>query len=176
MYIIIDGMPGTGKTALSKRLASMTGAAYMKSVLSNTNFGVKLRDLRVSNFKEKYELLIMSDLLLDELRVGKLLQSRSIIRDKAFTASLGHLAAHGFENRETEITDIIQLGYKQLQEFSVLPDIAVHLKMNEERIKLHYAQKDDASDIDNYLISNMELYKKQDDAMKDAFGSRLIEL
>ena len=43
MYIIVEGMPGSGKTTLSKRLAEKLNAIYIKSIFSNTAYGDALR-------------------------------------------------------------------------------------------------------------------------------------
>ena len=43
MYILVEGMPGTGKTTIAKRLAEMLNAEYVKSIFSNTTYGDSLR-------------------------------------------------------------------------------------------------------------------------------------
>ena len=73
MYIIVEGMPGTGKTTITTRLAEKLNAVYVKSIFSNTTYGDSLRCiLNLGNTKE-VEYLYLVDLLLDEAG-GELLE------------------------------------------------------------------------------------------------------
>jgi len=180
MYILLDGMPGTGKTAVAEQLVRMTGASYMKSVLSDTKFGNQLRQLRTSGLEKELELLILSDLAMDELRAQHILQNGSLIRDKAFCATLGHLSVHGFVNYTQGLPEILRQGYQQLQNFSCMPDVAVHLSLNEDKIRQHFEDKKDISEIDAFLLEHMELYRRQDEAvakaMRATYGNRFQEI
>ena len=180
MYILLEGMPGTGKTAIAKQLMQMTGASYMKSVISDTKFGNQLRQLRTSGLEKELELLILSDLAMDELRVQRILQNGSLIRDKAFCATLGHLSVHGFVNYTKGLPEILQQGYQQLRNFSCMPDIAVHLSLNEDKIRQHFTDKKDISEIDKFLMEHIDLYRRQDEAVAEAmhtvYGNRFREI
>ena len=81
MYILLEGMPGTGKTTIAKGLAEITGAEYVKSVISDSRFGNSIKKVRSKNINTSLELFFLSDLLFDELRVRDLLKN---IDDIAF--------------------------------------------------------------------------------------------
>ena len=98
MYIIVEGMPGTGKTTITKRLAEKLDAVYVKSIFSNTIYGDSLRCILNSGKTKEVEYLYLVDLLLDELRINKILSSNSVVRDKTYTSSIAHLRAHGYVN------------------------------------------------------------------------------
>ncbi|MCC8174637.1 MAG: AAA family ATPase, partial [Odoribacter sp.] len=87
MYIIIEGMPGTGKTTIARGLSNRLNANYMKSVLSDTKFGNALKIVRNKDKSTDLELMILSDLALDELRVTNYLKYGDLVRDKAITAT-----------------------------------------------------------------------------------------
>lgn len=162
MYIILEGMPGTGKTTIANALRERLHAVYMKSVISDTAFGDNMKRIRSENQLRQLELLFLSDLAIDELRVISLLKNGNVVRDKSLAAAIGHLSAHGFENTETVIQKSLMLGYQQIMEYAVEPDLAVHIKADMKKIYEHLPDKDDISDIDIMLLRNLELYKKQE--------------
>ena len=166
MYILLEGMPVTGKTTIAKELQKSLQAKYIKSVLSDTLFGNSLKKIRNTKEKDKLELLILSDLALDELRVKKALDIGSVVRDKALTATLGHLKVHNYENRNKKVIESLLIGYQQLKELIVQPNIAVYLKPNKKKIFEHLADKKDISNADKYLLDNFELYEKQSVAIE----------
>ena len=166
MYILLEGMPVTGKTTIAKELQKRLQAKYIKSVLSNTLFGNSLRTIRNTEEKDKLELLILSDLALDELRVKKALDIGNVVRDKAITATLGHLKVHNYANKNKEIIESLLIGYQQLKELIVQPNIAVYLKPNKKKIFEHLSDKKDLSNADKYLLDNFELYEKQSAAIE----------
>ncbi|TCT16005.1 AAA domain-containing protein [Natranaerovirga pectinivora] len=163
MYILLEGMPGTGKTTIAKRLAQLTGSHYIKSVISESDFGNEIKKVRSQKLEKELELFFMSDLFLAELMVNKLLEKGSIIRDKSFNASLGHLHTHGFVNKDQNVINVLKSGYEQLKSYAVIPDLAVHLRYNEKKIRQNLDGKKDLSEIDQELINNFALYAKQDE-------------
>ena len=67
MYILVEGMPGTGKTTIAKRLADMLNAKYVKSIFSNTTYGDSLRVILNTGKTKEIEYLYLVDLLLDPI-------------------------------------------------------------------------------------------------------------
>lgn len=163
MYILLEGMPGTGKTTIAKRLAQLTGSNYIKSVISESDFGNEIKKVRSQKLEKELELFFMADLFFAELMINKLLLKGSIIRDKSFNASLGHLQTHGFVNKDQNVINVLKSGYDQLKCYSVIPDLAVHLKYNEKKIRQNLDGKNDLSEIDLELLNNFDLYAKQDE-------------
>ena len=102
MYILVEGMPGTGKTTIAKRLAEMLNAEYVKSIFSNTTYGDSLRVILNTGKTKEVEYLYLVDLLLDELRINKVLKETSVVRDKTYTSSIAHLRAHGYVNEQED--------------------------------------------------------------------------
>lgn len=180
MYILLEGMPGTGKTTIAKCLANITGAKYIKSVISDSRFGNSIKKVRSKNIDMSLELFFLSDLLFDELRVRDLLKNNNIIRDKSFIGTVAHLNTHGFVNKNKETIDSLKIGYDELKKFSIVPDLIVYLTINENKIKENLSKKNDISEIDKLLLENMSLYKKQDDEIKKQlyyqYGDKVIEI
>lgn len=167
MYIILEGMPGTGKTTLAKALQKKLNAQYIKSVISDTILGDSLKKVRSLNEKDKFELLLLADLTLDELRVKRKLELGNVVRDKALAATLGHLKVHGYENQNKEIVESLINGYQQLKELIIQPDIAIYLEIDKEKIFKNIKNKSDITDADKELLNNFELYQKQGNAIKE---------
>ena len=180
MYILLEGMPGTGKTTIAKCLANITGAKYIKSVISDSRFGNSIKKVRSKNIDMSLELFFLSDLLFDELRVRDLLKNNNIIRDKSFIGTVAHLNTHGFVNKNKETIDSLKIGYDELKKFSIVPDLIVYLTINENKIKENLSKKNDISEIDKLLLENMSLYKKQDYEIKKQlyyqYGDKVIEI
>ena len=164
MYIILEGMPATGKTTISKKLAKILNAVYMKSVMSNTDYGRVIKEFR--DIEDFSDLLYQSDLLLDELKVYSYLDKVNIVRDKTWTSTLAHLNTHGFKTSNDFIEKILLTGYNELINYYVQPDLVIYLTPNYNAIQSSASYKTDYSAIDDYLIKNIDLYKKQDFELK----------
>ena len=167
MYIILEGMPGTGKTTIAKALAKKLNASYLKSVISDTVFGDSIKVIRNANKAKQLELLFLSDLAIDELRVNSLLKKGNVVRDKSLSATLGHLSVHGYENSDLDIQNCLMNGYRQILEYSAMPDIAVLITSDKDKVFSHLSKKKDTSNIDAYLFDNYDLYLKQESAICD---------
>ena len=157
-------MPVTGKSALAHYLANVTNSQYLKSVISDTEYGKLLKNYTTIASKQ-IEVFFQVDLLLDELRIQKLYDNNNIIRDKSWLSTIAHLKTHGFENNEPLIQNIIECGYELLKEYAIMPDLIVYMKPDYEKIKQMMSHKDDLSTIDRYLIENFDLYKKQNNEL-----------
>ncbi len=180
MYIIVEGMPGTGKTTITKRLAEKLDAVYVKSIFSNTIYGDSLRCILNSGKTKEVEYLYLVDLLLDELRINKILSSNSVVRDKTYTSSIAHLRAHGYVNELKDVAEAIDMGYVKLSEDSIEPDYVVYIRSNREIIKQHLIEKSDLSAWDNELTNDLNKHDAQrtelEKEIKKRYGSKLIEV
>ena len=161
MYIIVEGMPGTGKTTITKKLAEKLNAIYVKSIFSNTTYGDTLRNILNAGKTKEVEYLYLVDLLLDELRINKLLEQNDVVRDKTYTSSIAHLRAHGFVNEQLEISNAIHSGYVMLARDSIEPDFVVYIRSNRENIKQHLLDKSDLSAWDNELTNDLKKHDAQ---------------
>ena len=169
MYILVEGMPGTGKTTIAKRLADMLNAEYVKSIFSNTTYGDSLRSiLNTGKTKE------------DELRINKKLKETSVVRDKTYTSSIAHLRAHGYVNEQEDIAEAIDAGYERLAEDSLEPDYVIYIRSNREVIKQHLLDKPDLSAWDNELTNDLAKHDAQrlelEKEIKRKYAEKLIEI
>lgn len=180
MYIIVEGMPGTGKTTIAKKLAEIFGAIYVKSVFSNTPYGDCLRNILNSGKSKEIEFLYLVDLLLDELRIKKLLNQKDVVRDKTYTSSIAHLRAHGYVNEHKDISESIGQGYKILAEDALEPDFVVYIRSNREIIKQHLLDKTDLSAWDNELTNDLNKHEAQrselEKEIRNKYNRKLIEI
>lgn len=180
MYIIVEGMPGTGKTTITKRLAEKLNAVYVKSIFSNTAYGDNLRAVLNSGKTKEIEYLYLVDLLLDELRIRKILSANSIVRDKAYTSSIAHLRAHGYANEQWDVAEAIADGYLKLSEDSIEPDYVVYIRTDREIIKQHLLEKSDLSAWDSELTNDLIKHDAQrtelEKEIRARYGNRLIEI
>ncbi|MDE7018332.1 MAG: AAA family ATPase [Lachnospiraceae bacterium] len=180
MYIIVEGMPGTGKTTITKKLAEKLDAVYVKSVFSNTAYGDSLRNILNSGKTKEVEYFYLVDLLLDELRINKLLAENSVVRDKTYTSSIAHLRAHGFINELEDVAMAIDTGYAKLAEDSIEPDYVVYIRSNREIIKQHLLDKADLSAWDNELTNDLNKHDAQrtelEIEMHRRYEGKLVEI
>lgn len=164
MYIIIEGMPGTGKTALAKHLSKKINGLYVKSICSNTHHGDLLRDAINKNLPQKeLDTLYLIDLLLDELKINSCLNDTDVIRDKSYASSLAHIKTHGFSWDSKTLDALYLQGFEQLSKNCIKPDLVVFLYPDKQKILLHCKEKNDTSYWDNYLFSNEKYYITQND-------------
>ena len=180
MYIIVEGMPGTGKTTITKRLAEELDAVYVKSIFSNTAYGDSLRSILNCGKTKEVEYLYLIDLLLDELRVNKLLAEKNVVRDKTYTSSIAHLRAHGYINEQEDVTMAIDSGYAKLSEDSIEPDYVVYIRSDREKIKQHLLDKSDLSAWDNELTNDLNKHDAQrtelEKEIRRRYEDKLIEI
>ena len=180
MYILVEGMPGTGKTTIAKRLAEMLNAEYVKSIFSNTTYGDSLRVILNTGKTKEVEYLYLVDLLLDELRINKVLKETSVVRDKTYTSSIAHLRAHGYVNEQEDIAEAIAAGYERLAEDSLEPDYVIYIRSNREVIKQHLLDKSDLSAWDNELTNDLAKHDAQrlelEKEINRKYAEKLIEI
>lgn len=165
MYIIFEGMPVTGKTTTAKMLAEKLNAKYLKSVVSNTAYGDLLQNIRER--EDIADLFYQSDLLMDELRVLFYLRSGNVVRDKTWVSTLAHLKTHDIKIKDESMIKLLKQGYQQLKKFCAQPDLLVYLLPDYKKINSICKSKKDFSAIDNYLTSNMDIYKRQEIALRE---------
>lgn len=161
MYIVFEGMPGTGKTTLAKMMAEKLQAEYIKSIFSNTPYGDDLRNLMNTIDEYKVENFYLIDLLIDELRINSILTKRNVVRDKSYMSSLAHLRAHGYATKSKQIAQLLHDGYMRLSEECVRPDVLVYIKSDREKILEHLFIKNDVSKWDTTLTTDINLFDKQ---------------
>ena len=172
LYILVEGMPGTGKTTLTRVLADQLSATYYKSLISNTNFGSSLKELRDAEYNQELELLYVSDLLFDELRVMETLKHGNVVRDKCYASSFAHLRTHGFANDTTLVQQTVLEAYRQLAQMALVPDVAVFLVANLNLVRTQLYNKNDISAWDKTLTSDERKYRMQAEALETEFCSR----
>jgi len=175
MYLIVEGMPGTGKTTIAKELAKRLNATYIKSIFSNTEYGTLIRSVLNSGKNKEVEYMYLMDLLVDELRVYKELESTDVVRDKAYTSSIAHLRAHGYENKDEEVVEVIKTGYDKLAEFSIEPDAVIYIGTNRKKIKEHLFNKRDLSEWDNVLTNDLLKHDTQRNELEKELNSKYGE-
>lgn len=180
MYVLVEGMPGTGKTTIAKRLAEMLDAEYVKSIFSNTSYGDSLRVILNTGKTKEIEYLYLVDLLLDELRINKMLKKVSVVRDKTYTSSIAHLRAHGYINEQEDIAKAIAAGYARLAEDSLELDYVIYIRSDREVIKKHLLDKTDLSAWDNELTNDLAKHDAQrlelEKEIQHKYGKKLIEI
>ncbi len=180
MYIVIEGMPGTGKTTLAKALAKKTNAMYMKSIFSNTDTGSRIRAILNSGLSKEVEPFYIIDLLLDELRLKRNLEYGNVVRDKVYASSLAHLRAHGFINTEECVSSALYNSYLELKALSVEPDRIIYLRPVMEKVREHFYQKGDLSAIDLELIEAQSKYQRQqfelEKELSERFGNKMLNI
>jgi tRNA G37 N-methylase Trm5 len=133
----------------------------VKSIISNTEYGDTLKKIRDKGLDHEMESLYLIDLLFDELRIGRLLKQRDVVRDKTYTSSIAHLRAHGCVNNDKDIKKAMLDGYHKLESESMDPDLLVFLKRNREDIVQHAINKLDKSSWDEVLFEDKEKFDSQ---------------
>jgi len=181
MYIIIEGMPSSGKSTLAKSLAEKYRAVYFKSLLPNDMFGNQIRVLRDAETNEAtVDLLHLVDLFRNELHIGDLLRKgHSVIRDKCFLSSLAHVLAVSTD-MSPELRYTLLMGYEELCNNMVQPDALVLLNRSLTDSRKMSLEKGDLTALDHTILSNQERYIAQqmflNDQARKYFGEQLILL
>ena len=167
MYVIIEGMPGTGKTSTAKALAKRLTAQYMKSAFPATELGWLMQSVHDSGKIKESELLYLASAHADELKIHRLLaQGLSVVKDKSLFTSIAHLKVNGYANKNESVVECVDGMYMQLIELSCEPDLVVFLSTDLKTVQERAKYKTDVSQLDERLFSNPEVYLNQERMIK----------
>lgn len=168
-YFIIEGMPGSGKSSVSKKISEKLNAIYMKSLVSDTTFGDVLKEIRNQNENIFLELLYSSDLLLDELRVYNYMQAnKSVVRDKSIISSIAHLKAQGCAIQEKSLKKAWLAMRNEMTRYCATPTKVIIMNPSFEIVIERSQNKRDCSLWDRRLFDNRILYEAQANALIQA--------
>lgn len=178
MYMLIEGMPCTGKTTISKMIGQMIGAQYMKSVVSDSKIGEYLKCLRLRDSKT-LEFFYIVDGLIDELKVRAILDNGEyLVRDKCFVSSMAHLLTYGVLNSDEPYRSLVWEAYEELAKYCVIPDWVLLMEPNLNVARKFMNKKVDLSEIDRVLLSDENLYLAQHVNLKKLlhriYGDRVV--
>ena len=180
MYIVVEGMPCTGKSTIAKELAKRTNSKYIKTSLSNSEFGFNLRKIiSLDRYGEQVEYYYLMDLIFDELEVDRLFDSKSnIVRDKCFASTYSYLKVVNCEVKDECLRKMLFDGYEKVSRLAKKPDLVVYLKPNMQKIKENFMNKNDLSEWDKAILANPSNYFAQDRELlaelKQVYGDRLL--
>lgn len=167
MYIIIEGMPSSGKTTLAKKAAEKYGSVYFKSVLSGDSFGQQLRKVRdTCTDGVAVDLLHIVDLFRNEIQISKLIsEGRSVVRDKCFLSSLAHILSID-EDINGELKNLLRDSFDEIAKNMVVPDAVFLINSDYYDSSLRINGKTDTSQIDNVILGDKIRFETQYNYLK----------
>lgn len=179
MYLIIEGMPSSGKTTLARYLSDRYQAEYFKSLLPNDSFGSLVRKIRDEG-KNETEITLMHiiDLYRNELQIRKLLnEGKSVIRDKCFLSSLAHFLSVS-SDLSPDIQQAAEMAYEELYKNMVPPDALVLLNRSLSKSRQMGDCKSDKTAIDRLILEDERRFLTQKSHLvtnsRKYFGNRII--
>jgi thymidylate kinase len=149
----------------------------MKSVVSDTDYGMQLRKLIRAGDPRSLELLYLSDLALDEVRVRDFTASGGVVRDKTYASSLAHIRAHGMVNGDDLVKTAVTTFFETVARLARKPDVVVFLKASAEVVRGRMKSKTDVSAWDCRLAGDPDAYARQgcelEGELRRAYGDRM---
>lgn len=154
-YIVLEGMPGSGKTTLGKEISKNNRWHYFKSLPSNRvliEIEENYKNISQKNNRQLRNLLFAANLIEDEYKIKKIIDDgKNVIRDKSIASSLAHLYTQVEMDESLSVEIRIFLENISLEFYK--PDLIIFLDTSFENCSFYKNLQEDLSNLDNLLFS-----------------------